>query len=111
MAIPLLLFRMRWMSAAAAAGALVLTIAAALAAGGAEAHGQLGRELAELADRRPGTPTQVIVRMAPGATMAQGRALVRDEGGQVISSRAPISTPWTPTAPGLGPPARASASP
>jgi serine protease AprX len=90
MAIPLVLFRMRWMSAAASAGALVLLIVAALAAGGAEANGKLGGELAQLADRHPATPTQVIVRMAPGATAAEGRALVQDSGGHVISRDLPI---------------------
>jgi serine protease AprX len=85
MAFPLVSFRMRWMGAAAAAGALILIVVAAMAAGGAEAHGKLGAELARLADERPGTLTQVIVRMSPGVDPAAGRQLVRDAGGTAIS--------------------------
>ena len=85
MAFPLVSFRMRWMGAAAAAGALILIFVAAIAAGGAEANGQVGAELARLADERPATRTQVIVRMAPGSDPAEGRELVNAAGGSVIS--------------------------
>jgi subtilisin family serine protease len=70
MAFPHVTFRMRWMSAAFAASALILIAAAAIAAGGAAAQG---------------APTEVIVRMAPGVSPSEGRELVADAGGKVIS--------------------------
>ena len=71
MAFPLVSFRMRWMGAAAAAGALILLVVAVMA-GGAEAHDKGPRD-------------QVIVQMAAGVDPAEGRALVEETGGQVIS--------------------------
>jgi serine protease AprX len=71
MAFPFVSFRMRWVGAAAAAGALILIVVAAMA-GGAEAH-----------DKRP--RDQLIVQMAAGVDPAEGRALVEETGGRVIS--------------------------
>jgi hypothetical protein len=71
MAFPLVSFRMRWMGAAAVVVALIL-IAVATLAGGAEAHDNGPRD-------------QVIVQMAAGVDPAEGRALVEETGGRVIS--------------------------
>jgi serine protease AprX len=70
MAFPLVSFRMRWMGAAAAAALILLVVA--VMAGGAEAHDKGPRD-------------QVIVQMAAGVDPADGRALVEETGGRVIS--------------------------
>ena len=95
---PLIVFRMRWMSAAAVSGALVLAVLVALTAGAADdlsiasAGGgsatadKVGSSLVSVAAERPGKRTQVVVRMARGASTAHGRALVARLGGKAISS-------------------------
>ena len=98
--------RMRWMSAAAAAGVLVLSVIVALgvattpdftlspAAAGdgaaTSAQEKLGSSLASLAADRPEKRTEVIVRMQPGQSPDAGRVLVERAGGKAISRNVPI---------------------
>ena len=97
-ATPLIVFRMRWMSASAAAGALLLALVTTLAftgspepqASSASATAKLGPAIASLAAEKPAQSTQVIVRMAPGTSPAAGRELVRSSGGKVVSRDLPI---------------------
>jgi serine protease AprX len=92
--------RMRWMSAAAASGVLVLALVVAFgvaatpdfslapaAQGGVTATAQekLGSSLAAVAADRPEKRTEVIVRMQPGEQPSAGRELVRQIGGKAIS--------------------------
>jgi serine protease AprX len=97
--------RMRWMSAATAAGVLVLAVIVALSvrmtsgfslapaaseSAAATAQEKLGSSLAAVASDRPEKRTEVIVRMQPGASPAEGRELVRRAGGEAISRDLPI---------------------
>jgi len=102
---PLLACRMRWMSAAAVSGVLVLSVMVALgisagpglslapaAGGGAQATAQekLGSSLAAIAADRPEKRAEVIVRMQPGVDPSAGRELVERAGGKPISRDLPI---------------------
>jgi serine protease AprX len=100
---PLLACRMRWMSVAAASGVLVLSVIVATSvvisprfssppASGGEVTAQekLGSTLGALATDRPEKRAEVIVRMQPGESPAEGRRLVQYVGGKAISRDLPI---------------------
>jgi serine protease AprX len=99
---PLLACRMRWMSAAAASGVLVLSVIVAMSvvatpdfsisSGSGEATPQekLGSSLAAVAADRPEKRAEVIVRMQPGESPSAGRELVQRAGGKAISRDVPI---------------------
>jgi serine protease AprX len=101
---PLLACRMRWMSAAAVSGVLVLSVIVALgitadpglslapASGGAHATARekVGSSLAAMAADRPEKRSEVIVRMQPGVDPSAGRELVHRAGGKAVSRDLPI---------------------
>jgi serine protease AprX len=97
--------RMRWMSAAAASGVLVLAVIVAIGVAvtpdfsfapaasqdaAATAQEKLGSSLAAVAADRPEKRTEVIVRMQPGEQPSAGRDLVQRLGGRAISRDVPI---------------------
>jgi serine protease AprX len=101
MAFPLTMFRMRWMSGAAVASALVLMMLIGLnsakptalelpATTGGSAQEKVGTSLASLAAKQPSERVEVIVRMEPGTKASAGRALVEQAGGRVVSRDLPI---------------------
>jgi serine protease AprX len=94
---PLLAFRMRWMSAAAATGVLVLAVVVATSvvttpslslsnsADVLTPQEKLGSSLSALAADKPDKRTEVIVRMQPGESPDAGRRLVQSTGGKATS--------------------------
>jgi serine protease AprX len=99
---PLLACRMRWMSAAAASGVLVLAVIVSMnvvtaqdfsvspSAGEVAAQDKVGSTLTALAADRPEKRAEVIVRMQPGQSPEAGRRLVEHAGGKAISRNVPI---------------------